>query len=343
MRLIILAVVAAQPQENAADMFKNAEDELQHFDQTDLRSLAQYVKPAQPASLLEESASPDEILQTMEKKQAKARRDLRTAEDAMAPSSFVEEGTPDSFADIDAKLKALEEKTKAELAKLQSDTAAPSSFAEVRPSSLVQEGASSEMHARSALAQSLRDGAQEAEIELEKSQALENANVADLGVSVPRSHSQHVEVKDFKEAMEASMTAQKKKLASFLENMKEKFHKKLQRDANATHADLQAMRRKEAEELQAIEEKHHISKGSLLEDPAKFHAHTTIDPELLKQSDAAMERSRGRIAKIQEKLSREESRMRKAAQQLAQSNAPDFSQDSLSLDVLNSHNFRKQD
>ena len=42
----------------------------------------------------------------------------------------MEEGAPDSFADLDAKLKALEEKTKAELAKLQSDTAAPSSFAE---------------------------------------------------------------------------------------------------------------------------------------------------------------------------------------------------------------------
>merc|ERR1719478_1385693 len=46
------------------------------------------------------------------------------------PSSFVEVGAPDSFADLDAKLKALEEKTKAELAKLQSDTAAPSSFVE---------------------------------------------------------------------------------------------------------------------------------------------------------------------------------------------------------------------
>merc|ERR1719449_373320 len=44
------------------------------------------------------------------------------------PSSFLQEGAPDSFADIDAKLKAMEEKTKAELAKLQSDTAAPSSF-----------------------------------------------------------------------------------------------------------------------------------------------------------------------------------------------------------------------
>merc|ERR1719389_827731 len=35
------------------------------------------------------------------------------------PSSFVEEGSPDSFADLDAKLKQLEEKTKAELAKLK--------------------------------------------------------------------------------------------------------------------------------------------------------------------------------------------------------------------------------
>merc|ERR1719355_161352 len=47
-----------------------------------------------------------------------------------APSSLVEEGAPDSFADLDAKLKALEEKTKSELAKLQADTAAPSSFVE---------------------------------------------------------------------------------------------------------------------------------------------------------------------------------------------------------------------
>merc|ERR1712078_264040 len=38
--------------------------------------------------------------------------------------------SPDSFADLDAKLKQMEEKTKAELAKLQADTAAPSSFVE---------------------------------------------------------------------------------------------------------------------------------------------------------------------------------------------------------------------
>ena len=46
------------------------------------------------------------------------------------PSSFVEEGVPNSFADIGAKLKALQEKTKVELSKLQSDTAPPSSFGE---------------------------------------------------------------------------------------------------------------------------------------------------------------------------------------------------------------------
>merc|ERR1719311_209501 len=50
--------------------------------------------------------------------------------DTAAPSSFMQEGSPDSFADLDAKLKQLEEKTKAELAKLQADTAAPSSFME---------------------------------------------------------------------------------------------------------------------------------------------------------------------------------------------------------------------
>merc|ERR1712224_773221 len=54
--------------------------------------------------------------------------------DTAAPSSFVEEGAPDSFADLDAKLKALEEKTKAELAK------SPSSFVEegAMPGSLVE-------------------------------------------------------------------------------------------------------------------------------------------------------------------------------------------------------------
>merc|ERR1719375_2342032 len=45
-------------------------------------------------------------------------------------SSFLQTGSPESFADLDARLKQLEEKTKAELAKLQADTAAPSSFTE---------------------------------------------------------------------------------------------------------------------------------------------------------------------------------------------------------------------
>merc|ERR1719387_2840176 len=53
---------------------------------------------------------------------------LRTAPAAEAPSSFIQEGSPDSFADLDAKPKQMEEKTKAELAKLKSDMAAPSSF-----------------------------------------------------------------------------------------------------------------------------------------------------------------------------------------------------------------------
>jgi len=48
-----------------------------------------------------------------------------------APSSFIQTSPSNSFADIDAKLKQLEEKTKSELAKLNSETAAPSSFIEM--------------------------------------------------------------------------------------------------------------------------------------------------------------------------------------------------------------------
>merc|ERR1719272_1544943 len=51
-----------------------------------------------------------------------------------APSSLLEKGPSNSFADIDAKLKQLEEKTKAELAKLNAETAAPSSLLEKGPS-----------------------------------------------------------------------------------------------------------------------------------------------------------------------------------------------------------------
>merc|ERR1719262_1012801 len=72
-----------------------------------------------PSSFVQEG-SPDSFADLVAKLQA----------DTAAPSSFAEEGSPDSFADLDAKLKQLEEKTKAELAKLQADTAAPSSFVE---------------------------------------------------------------------------------------------------------------------------------------------------------------------------------------------------------------------
>merc|ERR1719359_569215 len=84
-----------------------------------------------PSSFLEESG-PDSFADLDAKLKAleeKTKAELaKLQSDTAAPSSFVEEGAPDSFADLDAKLKALEEKTKAELAKLQSDTAAPSSF-----------------------------------------------------------------------------------------------------------------------------------------------------------------------------------------------------------------------
>ena len=69
----------------------------------------------------------DEALRKLNKEAANEVSDLERVKDAAAPSSFVEEGSPDSFADLDAKLKQMEEKTKAELAKLQADTAAPSS------------------------------------------------------------------------------------------------------------------------------------------------------------------------------------------------------------------------
>merc|ERR1719335_338110 len=55
---------------------------------------------------------------------------LRTAPAAAEPSSFIQEGSPDSFADIDAKLKQMEDKTKAELAKLKTEINEPSSFVE---------------------------------------------------------------------------------------------------------------------------------------------------------------------------------------------------------------------
>merc|ERR1719261_2067203 len=88
---------------------------------------------ADASSFLEEGA-PDSFADIDAKLKAleeKTKAELaKLQSDTAAPSSFLEEGAPDSFADLDAKLKALEEKTKAELAKLQSDTAAPSSFLE---------------------------------------------------------------------------------------------------------------------------------------------------------------------------------------------------------------------
>merc|ERR1719281_566052 len=102
---------------------------------------------AAPSSFMEEG-SPDSFadidakLKQMEDKTKAELAKLKQMEDKTKaelaklkteinePSSFMEEGSPDSFADLDAKLKQLEEKTKAELAKLQADTAAPSSFVE---------------------------------------------------------------------------------------------------------------------------------------------------------------------------------------------------------------------
>merc|ERR1719298_72173 len=81
-----------------------------------------------------EEGSPDSFADLDAKlKQLEEKTKAELAElqaDMAAPSSFMEEGSPDSFADLDAKLKQLEERTKAELAKLQADTAAPSSFLE---------------------------------------------------------------------------------------------------------------------------------------------------------------------------------------------------------------------
>jgi len=61
------------------------------------------------------------------------KNDAKEEEDSMA-SSFIEKGSPDSFADLDAKLKQLEAKTKLELTKLTAN-AAPSSLIELPPRS----------------------------------------------------------------------------------------------------------------------------------------------------------------------------------------------------------------
>ena len=99
-----------------------------------LSSPSFFSRPRAAPSSFAETGSPDSFADLDAKLKAleeKTKAELaKLQSDTAAPSSFMEEGAPDSFADLDAKLKALEEKTKAELAKLQSDTAAPSSFVE---------------------------------------------------------------------------------------------------------------------------------------------------------------------------------------------------------------------
>merc|ERR1719482_877015 len=101
-----------------------------------------------PLSFVQLSKTPDSFADIDAKLKAleeKTKAELaKLQSDTAAPSSFVEVGAPDSFADLDAKLKALEEKTKAELAKLQSDAAAPSS--------LLEEGAASSLMEEMSLA-----------------------------------------------------------------------------------------------------------------------------------------------------------------------------------------------
>merc|ERR1719443_2224747 len=96
-------------------------------------SLFETKASATPSSFVQED-SPDsfaDIDAKLKQMEEKTKAELaKLKTEINEPSSFMEEGSPDSFADLDAKLKQLEEKTKAELAKLQADTAAPSSFVE---------------------------------------------------------------------------------------------------------------------------------------------------------------------------------------------------------------------
>merc|ERR1719235_2546726 len=91
--------------------------------------------PETPSSFIQKG-SPDSFADLdakLKQMEEKTKAELAKLQaDTADPSSFVQEGSPDSFADIDAKLKQMEDKTKAELAKLQADTAAPSSFAQMR-------------------------------------------------------------------------------------------------------------------------------------------------------------------------------------------------------------------
>jgi len=91
------------------------------------------VTPSRASSFLEQGA-PDSFADLdakLKQLEEKTKSELaKLNSETAAPSSLLEKGAPDSFADIDAKLKQLEEKTKSELAKLNSETASPSSLLE---------------------------------------------------------------------------------------------------------------------------------------------------------------------------------------------------------------------
>lgn len=364
MRALLVFVAAAQ-QESAADMFRDAADELHHFDNTDLRALQHDV---QPSSLLQEGGDDDFIYQQRKKypdlpdnKQFEALENaMKVANEGNARWDSLAKKLQKGFHAIEAPLHPLAAHKEADgigivaptLEEVQSHN--PSKFPSMKdlpdledapaaPSSLVQE-TSTDLAAQYAK-EFAQSSATEQEVKEDTANALRDAALKDAeeidardSTGAARPHSQRVEVRDFKEAMEATMSAQKKKLSSFLENMKNQFHQKLERDANTTHWELQQMRIQEAKDMSKLEQDKHMS-GSLLEQGAKVERHP-LDPEVLRQNDADMQRSRDRVAAIQSKLEKEEARMRNAAQQLAQSNAPDFATDTLSLDVLNAHNFR---
>jgi len=103
----------------------------QIFTKSELAKLKADKADAAPSSLIEKG-SPDSFADLdakLKQLEEKTKSELAKLKADAAPSSFIEKGSPDSFADLDAKLKQLEEKTKSELAKLKAD-AAPSSFIE---------------------------------------------------------------------------------------------------------------------------------------------------------------------------------------------------------------------
>ena len=72
-------------------------------------------------------------------------------------------------------------------------------------------------------------------------------------VSTATAHGNHVEVKDFKESMEAQMSAQKKKLASFLENMKKRQEQKVNDLLEDNKELLESIKKKAADTKEVIE------------------------------------------------------------------------------------------